>query len=102
MSFLVIFYQFVILQTVPDNMPTMVTGLMFVALGLALFLQGYWWAALGGLIGAGIGAWAWWQSASGRRVAHTVAYTMHLQPLRAILFVIGLLTQVGMAVQVLF
>ena len=33
-------YQFAILQTVPDNLPEIVTGLMMVALGLALFLRG--------------------------------------------------------------
>lgn len=40
---------------------------------LALFLQSYWWAALGALVGAGIGFWYWWQSPGGRRVSHTVA-----------------------------
>ena len=33
-------YQFGILQTVPDNLPAMVVGLMFVVVGLALFLRG--------------------------------------------------------------
>ena len=33
-------YQFAILQTVPDDLPAMVVGLMFVVLGLALFLRG--------------------------------------------------------------
>lgn len=33
-------YQFAILQTVPDNLPAMVVGLMFVVVGLALFLRG--------------------------------------------------------------
>ncbi len=33
-------YQFAILQTVPENLPGMVVGLMFVVVGLALFLRG--------------------------------------------------------------
>lgn len=33
-------FQFGILQTVPDNLPGMVIGLMFVVVGLALFLRG--------------------------------------------------------------
>ena len=33
-------YQFAILQTVPDNLPSMVVGLLFVVVGLALFLRG--------------------------------------------------------------
>ena len=33
-------YQFGILRTVPDNLPAMVVGLLFVAVGLALFLRG--------------------------------------------------------------
>ena len=33
-------YQFAILQTVPDDLPSMIVGLMLVALGLALFLHG--------------------------------------------------------------
>ncbi len=33
-------YQFAILKTVPDNLPAMIVGLMFVVLGLALFLRG--------------------------------------------------------------
>ena len=33
-------YQFAILQTVPDNLPAMVVGLLLVVLGLALFLRG--------------------------------------------------------------
>jgi hypothetical protein len=33
-------YQFAILQTVPDNLPSMVVGLLFVVLGLAMFLRG--------------------------------------------------------------
>lgn len=37
---IIAFYQFAILQTVPDNLPAMVIGLMFVAVGLALFLRG--------------------------------------------------------------
>ncbi len=37
---IIMFYQFAILQTVPDNLPAMVVGLMFVAVGLALFLRG--------------------------------------------------------------
>jgi len=34
------FYQFAILQTVPDDLPGIVIGLAFVAMGLALFLRG--------------------------------------------------------------
>ena len=34
------FYQFAILQTVPDDLPIIIIGLMFVAVGLALFLRG--------------------------------------------------------------
>lgn len=37
---IIAFYQFAILQIVPDNLPSMVIGLMLVALGLALFLRG--------------------------------------------------------------
>ena len=37
---IIVFYQFAILQTVPDNLPSMVVGLMFVAVGLAFFLRG--------------------------------------------------------------
>lgn len=33
-------YQFAILRSVPDNLPAMVVGLLFVVLGLALFLRG--------------------------------------------------------------
>ncbi len=33
-------YQFAILRTVPDNLPSMVVGLLFVVLGLAMFLRG--------------------------------------------------------------
>jgi predicted cytidylate kinase len=33
-------YQFGILRTVPENLPAMVVGLLFVAVGLALFLRG--------------------------------------------------------------
>ena len=33
-------YQFAILQTVPDDLPSMVVGLLFVVVGLALFLRG--------------------------------------------------------------
>lgn len=42
-------------------------------MGLAMFLQSYWWAALGGLVAGVIGAWFWWHSPGGRRVVHTVA-----------------------------
>lgn len=34
------FYQFAILQTVPDDLPNIFVGLMLVAVGLALFLRG--------------------------------------------------------------
>ena len=37
---IIMFYQFAILQTVPDNLPDMMVGMMFVAIGLALFLRG--------------------------------------------------------------
>jgi len=37
---IVAFYQFAILQTVPDDLPTMFIGLVLVAIGLALFLRG--------------------------------------------------------------
>lgn len=37
---IIAFYQFAILQTVPDNLPVIVLGLLFVAIGLALFLRG--------------------------------------------------------------
>lgn len=37
---IIAFYQFAILQIVPDNLPAIVTGLLLVALGLALFLRG--------------------------------------------------------------
>lgn len=37
---IIAFYQFAILQTVPDGLPDMITGLMLVAVGLAFFLRG--------------------------------------------------------------
>lgn len=37
---IIAFYQFAILQTVPDNLPAIILGLLFVAVGLALFLRG--------------------------------------------------------------
>ena len=37
---IIAFYQFAILQTVPDDLPSMFIGLMLVALGLAFFLRG--------------------------------------------------------------
>lgn len=37
---IVAIYQFAILQTVPDDLPSLVAGLAFVAVGLALFLRG--------------------------------------------------------------
>ncbi|WP_439101145.1 DUF1538 family protein [Congregibacter sp.] len=37
---IIAFYQFAILRTVPDDLPTMFIGLMLVAVGLALFLRG--------------------------------------------------------------
>jgi len=37
---IIAFYQFAILQTVPDDLPNMVVGLMLVAVGLAFFLRG--------------------------------------------------------------
>ncbi|MBT8078847.1 MAG: DUF1538 family protein [Gammaproteobacteria bacterium] len=37
---IIAFYQFAILQTVPDDLPTMFIGLMLVAIGLAFFLRG--------------------------------------------------------------
>ncbi len=37
---IIAFYQFIILQTVPDNLLAMVVGLALVALGLAFFLRG--------------------------------------------------------------
>jgi len=37
---IIAFYQFAVLQTVPDDLPSMFIGLMLVALGLAFFLRG--------------------------------------------------------------
>ena len=37
---IIVFYQFAILQTVPDNLPAIIVGLIFVAVGLAFFLRG--------------------------------------------------------------
>jgi predicted cytidylate kinase len=37
---IIAFYQFAILQTVPDDLPSMFIGLMLVAIGLAFFLRG--------------------------------------------------------------
>ena len=37
---IIAFYQFAILQTVPDDLPNMFIGLMLVAIGLAFFLRG--------------------------------------------------------------
>ena len=37
---IIAFFQFAILQTVPDDLPNMFIGLMFVAVGLAFFLRG--------------------------------------------------------------
>ena len=37
---IIVFYQFAILQTVPDNLPDIMVGMLVVAIGLALFLRG--------------------------------------------------------------
>ena len=37
---IIAFYQFAILQTVPDDLPDIFVGLMLVAIGLAFFLRG--------------------------------------------------------------
>lgn len=53
------------------DMPLPPTTQMLMA--LALFLQSYWWAALGLMVAGLIGLYSWWGSPGGRRVSHTVA-----------------------------
>lgn len=65
---------------------------IFFALGLVYVLSG------ATATGAAIYCWTYTLA----RIGHTVAYTLQLQPWRALLFVVGLLAQVGMAFQVIF
>lgn len=55
---------------------------------------------LGGASASGAAIYCWTYTLA--RIGHTFAYAMELQPWRAILFGIGMLAQIGMAVQVLF
>ena len=63
---------------------------IFFALGLVFVLSGV------SASSAAIYCWTYTIA----RIAHTFAYALHLQPLRAILFGIGGLAQIGMAVQI--
>ncbi len=65
---------------------------IFFALGLVYVLSG------ASASAAAIYCWTYTVT----RVAHTFAYALHLQPWRALLFGVGFLAQVGMAVQVIF
>lgn len=65
---------------------------IFFAVGLVYVLSG------ASAAGAAIYCWTYTLA----RVGHTVAYTYHLQPWRALLFGVGLLAQIGMAVQAIF
>ena len=69
-----------------ENVPT------FYALGLVYVLSG---ASATGAI------WYFW-TYTVARVLHTIMYMNHLQPYRAICFVVGMLCQVGMAISILF
>lgn len=65
---------------------------IFFAVGLVYVLSG------ASASGAAIYCWTYTLA----RVGHTVAYTFHLQPWRALLYGVGSLTLLGMAVQVVF
>jgi uncharacterized MAPEG superfamily protein len=65
---------------------------IFFAIGLVYVLSG------ASASGAAIYCWTYTLA----RLGHTVAYTLELQPWRAILFFAGLLAQLGMAFQVIF
>jgi uncharacterized MAPEG superfamily protein len=65
---------------------------IFFALGLVFVLSG------ASARGAAIYCWTYTLA----RIAHTIAYTLHLQPWRALLYGVGSLTLLGMAVQVIF
>jgi uncharacterized MAPEG superfamily protein len=65
---------------------------IFFALGLVYVLSG------ASASGAAIYCWTYTVA----RIGHTIAYVGHLQPWRGIFFVVGLLTQIGMAVQLMF
>jgi glutathione S-transferase len=69
-----------------ENVPT------FYALGLVYVLSG---ASASGAF------WYCWTYTIAR-LLHTVMYMNHLQPYRAICFVVGMLCQVGMAISILF
>jgi uncharacterized MAPEG superfamily protein len=65
---------------------------IFFALGLVYVLSG------ASASGAAIYCWTFTLA----RLGHTVAYTLQLQPWRALLYLVGTLTLLGMAVQVIF
>jgi uncharacterized MAPEG superfamily protein len=69
-----------------ENVPT------FYALGLVYVLSG----------ASPTGAFWYFWTYTIARVLHTVMYMNHLQPYRAICFVVGMLCQVGMAFSILF
>jgi len=69
-----------------ENVPT------FYALGLVYVLAG----------ASPTGAFWYCWTYTLARILHTVMYINHLQPHRAICFVVGVLCQVGMAVSILF
>ena len=55
---------------------------------------------LAGATASGAAIYCWTYTLA--RVGHTVAYTLRLQPWRALLFGVGFLAQIGMALQVIF
>ena len=69
-----------------ENVPT------FYALGLVYVLSG----------ASATGAFWYFWTYTVARVLHTVMFMSHLQPYRAICFVVGMLCQVGMAFSILF
>lgn len=69
-----------------ENVPT------FYALGLVYVLSG----------ASATGAFWYFWTYTVARVLHTIMYMNHLQPYRAICFVVGMLCQVGMAISILF
>jgi uncharacterized MAPEG superfamily protein len=69
-----------------ENVPT------FYALGLVYVLSG----------ASATGAFWYCWTYTVARVLHTIMYMNHLQPHRAICFVVGVLCQVGMAISILF
>jgi uncharacterized MAPEG superfamily protein len=64
----------------------------FFAVGLVYVLSG----------ASAFGAAAYFWTYTLARIAHTFAYTRHIQPMRAICWIVGSLCVVGMTVQIIF